>query len=67
MATAAAQTNDEFSALIGLPLQDQNGDLEDPSLEILDQVTLKHFTANPPNIDPFGVLYIRAPSNTADP
>lgn len=38
-----------------LPLQDQNGESEDPSLKILEQVTLKHFAANPVNIDPFGV------------
>ena len=55
MTTAAAQTKDELSALIGLPLQDQDGESDDQSLEILDQVTLKHFTANPPDIDPFGV------------
>lgn len=42
-----------------LPLQDQNGQSEDPSVEILDQVTLKHFTANPPNIDAFGASTLR--------
>jgi hypothetical protein len=42
-----------------LPLQDQNGGSDDPSVEILDQVTLKHFTANPSNIDPFGVATLR--------
>ena len=59
MATATAQANDEFSALIGQPLQDQYGGSDDHSVEILDQVTLKHFTANPTNIDPFGVSTLK--------
>jgi hypothetical protein len=41
-------------ASVSLPLQAQNGGSDDPSVEILDKVTLKHFTASPSNVDAFG-------------
>ena len=36
------------------PLQDQNDDDDDPGVDILEEVTLSHFTASPSTIDPFG-------------
>jgi hypothetical protein len=40
-------------------LQDQDGESDDPGVEILDQVSLKFFTANPSSIDPFGASTLR--------
>jgi hypothetical protein len=42
-----------------LSLQDQDDESKDPSLEILEQVTLKYFKASPPSIDPFGASTLR--------